>query len=148
MADAYLCPMPMTYEMLTQIPFTAQLAIVSGYYQEIEIDATGYTYFSITIPEKTINVRLSHASNGASSGSGRFHYYISNGSSRLEGSESEWFDAPLSGYVPVTIPEYTYQGPLNGNSIRIGIDDNQEYIINYSWGYQGTPINITGYFRR
>ena len=71
--------------MLTQTTFTAQLAIVNGYYQEIEIDATGYTYFSITIPEKTINIGLSHASNGASSGSGRLHYYISNGGSGLEG---------------------------------------------------------------
>ena len=142
MADAYLCAMPMTYELMTQKSFSVQL---SGNSTAEDIDATGNTYYGITFNATRVTLRLTHLGAGTWA-QYRLYWQVNDGAATRTGPEVQTDGIKLNSSDTVTVPAFTYEGPLSNNTLRVSL----------YWNNGGNPGNrvtmtfstvVTGYLR-
>lgn len=140
MADAYLCAMPMTYELLSQTPINDTLTALF-----ITIDSIEYSSFSLSAPSFVITVKYVE---GNTQNSGiTACLYVSDGSNRHYGTRSSSVTLSPGESGGATVPAFSYTGKVLGNIISIGIDVSAP---NYSCRTtcSGHSVPITGYLSR
>lgn len=152
MADAYLCAMPMSYELLSQTPISETFSISNKVWTDSSpnvwagtLDATGYTYASIKIASATASVLNDYRKGVTFSANFRFD----NGSTMHDGSKGTvHIDARDT--ANCAIPALTWEGPLTDTEITIYVCASG-FTGTSSDDEQGTiTVNcvISGYLRR
>ena len=114
MADAYLCAMPMTYELMTRKSFSVQL---SGNSTAEDIDATGSMYYGITFNATPVTVRVTYLNSGTWA-QYRLYWQVYDGVATRDGPSVQTGGIKLNSSETVTVPAFTYEGPLSNNTLR------------------------------
>ena len=147
MADAYLCAFPMSYDQLMQTPFQYTMTVSNNWYKEINIDATGYTYFSVTCSAVSVNLLLYRNGNNDDR-SPSCGFLVSDGNTSHESARVSGPQVYKGEYSRVNVPKYSYEGPLTGTELSISFIE-RHLTGDHSWRIpSGNPITVTGYLRR
>ena len=147
MADAYLCAMPMTYDMISRVNISDSVNVNrAGYsFEAVTIDATSYTYFRLDVPSISITSR----NTDSRSISGRYYWYIAVGGTRISDEEySEELSIRVNETATVTLPTISYEGPLTATDVSIYIrGDFEDSNSAYADMNTSCVITYTGYLR-
>ena len=147
MADAYLCAMPMTYDMISRVNISDSVNVNrAGYsFEAVTIDATSYTYFRLDVPSISITAR----NTDSRSISGRYYWYIAVGGSKISDEKySEELSIAINRTATVTLPAISYEGPLTATDVSIYIrGDFEDSSSGFADINTSCIISYTGYLR-